>query len=78
MYNFSSTKGEHKMRFKLKTEVIAKFLSIMMISNVRYVGIAKTFIYYSEGYVFEVINSLKLGNRTFKLDNSENSVAGLT
>ena len=73
-YNFSSTKGEYKMRFKLKTEV-----DKVLIDNddlyVRYVGIAKSPDGYSEGYVFEVINkSENWVNCTFKLDNSENSV----
>ena len=73
-YNFSSTKGEDKMRFKLKTEV-----DKVLIDNddlyVRYVGIAKSPDGYSEGYVFEIINrSENWVNCTFKLDNSENSV----
>ena len=73
-YNFSSTKGEYKMRFKLKTEV-----DKVLIDNddlyVRYVGIAKSPDGYSEGYVFEIINrSENWVNCTFKLDNSENSV----
>ena len=54
-YNFSSTKGEYKMRFKLKTEV-----DKVLIDNddlyVRYVGIAKSPDGYSEGYVFEIVN----------------------
>jgi len=73
-YNFSSTKGEYKMRFKLKTEV-----DKVLIDNddlyVRYVGIAKSPDGYSEGYVFEIINrSENWVDCTFKLDNSENSV----
>ena len=73
-YNFSSTKGEDKMRFKLKTEV-----DKVLIDNddlyVRYVGIAKSPDGYSEGYVFEIINrSENWVDCTFKLDNSENSV----
>ena len=73
-YNFSSTKGEYKMRFKLKTEV-----DKVLIDNddlyVRYVGIAKSPDGYSEGYVFEIINrSENWVNCTFKLDNSEDSV----
>ena len=73
-YNFSSTKGEDKMRFKLKTEV-----DKVLIDNddlyVRYVDIAKSPDGYSEGYVFEIINrSENWVNCTFKLDNSENSV----
>ncbi len=73
-YNFSSTKGEDKMRFKLKTEV-----DKVLIDNddlyVRYVDIAKSPDSYSEGYVFEIINrSENWVNCTFKLDNSENSV----
>ena len=73
-YNFSSTKGEYKMRFKLKTEV-----DKVLIDNdnlyVRYVGIAKSPDGYSEGYVFEIINrSENWVNCTFKLDNSDDSV----
>ena len=73
-YNFSSAKGEDKMRFKLKTEV-----DKVLIDNddlyVRYVDIAKSPDGYSEGYVFEIINrSENWVNCTFKLDNSENSV----
>ena len=65
-YNFSSTKGEDKMRFKLKTEV-----DKVLIDNddlyVRYVGIAKSPDGYSEGYVFEIINrSENWVNCTFK------------